>query len=85
MNATLEIPDELFQQAAAKAARENREVQDLVSEGLRLVLNWPASVPNERRQRMQRAPVQIREGNVLPVLSNDDMVILLERSGERLP
>ena len=38
MKTTLEIPDDLYRQAEARAARERREIRDLVSDGLRLVL-----------------------------------------------
>jgi Arc/MetJ-type ribon-helix-helix transcriptional regulator len=36
---TLDIPDELYREAEAKAAGERREVKDLVNEGLRLLLD----------------------------------------------
>jgi len=36
---TLDIPDELYQEAEAKAAGQRREVADLVNEGLRLLLD----------------------------------------------
>ena len=39
MKTTLEIPDDLFRQAKAKAAMEGRKLKDLVTEGLRLRLN----------------------------------------------
>jgi plasmid stability protein len=35
---TLEIPDDLYRQAKVRAAHEHREINDLVSDGLRLVL-----------------------------------------------
>ncbi len=35
----LNIPDELYREAEAKAAGEQREVADLVNEGLRLLLD----------------------------------------------
>jgi len=35
---TLEIPDELYRQAEDRAAHDRREIEDLVSDGLRLVL-----------------------------------------------
>lgn len=36
MKTTLEIPDDLFREAKAKAALEGRTLKDLVAEGLRL-------------------------------------------------
>ena len=39
MKTTLNIPDELFRKAEAKAVCERREVADVVNEGLRLLLD----------------------------------------------
>ena len=85
MKTTLEIPDELYRQAKAQAAHENRKMKDLVSEGLRLVLGLTKKTPSRHLRRMAKAPVSIRKGNTIPALSNDAMAALLERSGERLP
>ena len=38
MKTTVEIPDELFREAKATAARNGSKLKDLVAEGLRLVL-----------------------------------------------
>ena len=81
MKTTLEIPDDLYQQAKVHAARENRKMKDLVTEGLRLVLGRPSG----RSHRMKKPPVRIRAGNAIRALTNDEMAKLLERSGERLP
>ncbi len=67
-----------------QAARENRKIKDVVSEGLILVLGLAKQSPS-RQRRMKKAPVRIRNGNVIPALSNDAMAALLERAGERLP
>lgn len=83
MKTTLEIPDELYRQAKIRAASENRKMKDLVSEGLRLVLE--SSGKGAKGRRMAKAPVTIRKGNEIPALSNDEMARLLEQSGERLP
>lgn len=42
MKTTLEIDDELYRRAEAVAALSGRKMKDLVSDGLRLVLNGPA-------------------------------------------
>ena len=84
MKTTLEIPDDLYRQAKILAAHENRKMKDLVSDGLRLVLGGMEGAPRSLR-RMSKAPVVIREGNVISTLSNDAMAELLEASGERLP
>ena len=49
MKTTLQIPDELFRQAKAKGALEGLKLQDIVAEGLRLVLA-PKSSPSRRRR-----------------------------------
>ena len=41
MKTTLEIPDELFRQAKAKAAMEGRKLKDVVADGLRLAVKEP--------------------------------------------
>jgi len=82
---TLEIPDELYRQAKIRAAHENRKMKDLVSEGLRLVLGLTEKTKSRDVNRMTKAPVTVRKGNVIPALSNQAMAELLERSGERLP
>jgi len=46
---TVDIPDDLYRQAEARAAREHREIKELVSEGLRLVLgNGHRVAPRDR-------------------------------------
>ena len=85
MKTTLEIPDDLYRQAKVHAAHENRKMKDLVTEGLRLVLGLTKKTASRQLRRMTKAPVNIRRGNVIPSLSNDEMAKLLERSGERMP
>lgn len=85
MKTTLDISDELYRQAKILAASENRKMKDIVNEGLRLVLAGSRARSESSGPRMTIPPVHIRRGNELPVLSNDAMAELLERSGERLP
>ncbi len=85
MKTTLEIPDDLYRQAKVQAARDNRKMKELVTEGLRLVLGLTKKTPSRNLRRMTKAPVTIRRGNTIPALSNDEMARLMERSGERLP
>ncbi|MDL5054783.1 hypothetical protein QQ056_14685 [Oscillatoria laete-virens NRMC-F 0139] len=85
MKTTLDISDELYRQAKILAASENRKIKDIVNEGLRLALGLPASAVASSPQRMTDAPVQIREGNELPVLTNEAMAELLDQAGESLP
>ena len=50
MRTTVELPDDLFRKAKARAAMQGRALKDLVAEGLRLVLRTPvhSSVPSGR-------------------------------------
>ena len=81
MKTTLEIPDDLYQQAKVHAARENRKMKDIIAEGLLLVLRQATGKP----RRMLKPPVRIREGNEIRPRTNDQMAKLLESRGERLP
>jgi hypothetical protein len=49
---TLEIPDDLFRAAKAKAAMEGTKLKDLVAAGLRHVVHGPASRAPSRRVRL---------------------------------
>lgn len=49
---TLEIPDELFRAAKAKAALDGVKLKDLVAEGLRRVVHEPATRTVRRRVRL---------------------------------
>jgi hypothetical protein len=42
MKTTIEVSDELYRRAKAEAALQGRKLNDLVEEGLRLVLQTPA-------------------------------------------
>jgi hypothetical protein len=52
MRTTVELPDELFRQAKARAALQGRAVKDLVADGLRLLLRTSKCVqdPASRTQ-----------------------------------
>jgi hypothetical protein len=49
MKTTLEIPDDLFRQAKAKAALEGRNLKDLVADGLRAMVTGSAARSTARR------------------------------------
>jgi hypothetical protein len=58
---TLEIPDDLYRQAKVRAAHEHREIKDLVSDGLRLVLGGDTREASRDRalaalERVRRHP-----------------------------
>ena len=47
MKTTIDVPDDLYRRAKAEAALRGRRVKDLVEEGLRLVLEKPAEIPEQ--------------------------------------
>jgi hypothetical protein len=49
MKTTVEIPDELFRQAKAKAALEGIRLRDLVTRGLQLAMETPFEPVKRRR------------------------------------
>ena len=52
MKTTLEIPDDLFREAKAKAATEGRKLKDLVADALRAVVRQqPAAASSLRKTR----------------------------------
>ena len=61
MKTTLDIPNDLYRQAKAQAALENRKMKDLVAQGLRLVLSGSGSVnaqtPMEVLEEIRRNPL----------------------------
>jgi hypothetical protein len=54
MKTTVDIPDELFREAKATAARTGFKLKDLVADGLRLVLMQPK--PQGRRVKFPLIP-----------------------------
>jgi hypothetical protein len=56
MKTTVEIPDDLFREAKATAARNGSKLKDLVADGLRLVLG--KSVPQGRRLKFPLIPAR---------------------------
>jgi hypothetical protein len=85
MKLTVEIPEEVYRQAEVKAAGENRQIDDLVCEGLRLALGFISASNAALSCRMVKAPITVRKGNIVPVLTNEVPASLLEQTGERLP
>ncbi|MCL5098880.1 MAG: DUF2191 domain-containing protein [Candidatus Omnitrophica bacterium] len=69
MKTTLDIPDDLFRQAKAKAALEGRKLKDVVAEGLRMVLF--GAPPEPRKPRRIKFPVLTSRGKA-PLAIPDD-------------
>lgn len=57
MKTTIDIPDDLYRQAKTRAAAQNRKVKDLVSDGLKAVLDQDTSVSerNKSSEEVMRA------------------------------
>jgi hypothetical protein len=76
MRSTFDLPDDLMKRAKIAAIERGSTLRDLVAEGLRHVL---ANQPAPRRKRMTRAPVKLRPGHKLPLLSNREIAQVFER------
>ncbi len=63
MKTTLEIPDDLFREAKARAALEGRKLKDLVADGLRATLSGRVA-PAKPRKRVE-FPIIKGKGGVL--------------------
>lgn len=78
MKTTLEIPDELFREAKAKAALEGRKLKDLVAEGLRAVISGQTTA--SPRQRRVTFPILKAKGKVLTL--TDELIAEVEAREE---
>jgi len=67
MKTTVEIPDDLFRQAKARAALEGSSLRELMTEGLRRVLQTPRSPT-----RLRRAPFPLIRAEAGASLLTDD-------------
>jgi hypothetical protein len=63
LKTTLDIPNDLYRQAKAQAALENRKMKDLVAQGLRLVLSGSGGV---KPQTPMEVPEEIRRNPLHP-------------------
>ncbi len=73
MRTTIDIPDDLFRAAKAKAALEGRPLKELVLEGLNQVVRTPQpNTPAKKRLKRTRFPIieGKKDGRVL----TNDMV-----------
>lgn len=69
MKTTVEIPDDLFRQAKARAALEGLSLRDLVSYGIRLALQSPRLTAKPHRSTF---PL-IRAGSDTPPVTDADV------------
>jgi hypothetical protein len=57
MRTTVDLPDDLFRQAKARAALQGRALKDLVAEALKLLLQKPGSEPSTSRPNRTSFPI----------------------------
>ncbi len=86
MKTTVEIPDELFREAKATAARNGSKLKDLVADGLRLALGQVP--PTKRRSRFPLIPgrpgaARLTAAHVDEVEAAEDLTSRHARPGRR--
>lgn len=79
MRTTIDLPDELFRQAKAKAALDGLKLKDLlasyVEQGLR---GMPSPAAPRRRERSELPVARAATGRPLPALSNAEIHRILD-------
>lgn len=75
MKTTLEIPDDLFRQAKAKAAMEGRKLKDIVADGLRMATREPARA---KRRHVKFPLIRAKGKRKLPMPSDVAFRVELE-------
>jgi hypothetical protein len=56
MRTTVELPDDSFRKAKARAALQGKALKDLVAEGLKLLLKTPREMPVPSATGLKRKP-----------------------------
>jgi hypothetical protein len=79
MRTTIDLPDELFRQAKAKAALDGLKLKDLIAryveQGLR---GTPSQTAPRRRERSELPVARAAKGRALPALSNAEIQRILD-------
>lgn len=79
MRTTIDLPDELFRQAKAKAALDGLKLKDLIAryveEGLK---GLPLQASPRRRERSELPVARAATGRALPALSNEEIQRILD-------
>ena len=57
MRTTVELPDDLFLQAKARAALQGRSLEDLVADALRLALETPKAAQSPAQSHRTQFPI----------------------------
>jgi hypothetical protein len=64
-----------MKRAKIAAVKRGSTLRDLVAEGLRRVLT---DEPGSKRKRMTEAPVKLRDGHTIPLLSNRQIAAMFD-------
>jgi len=83
MKTTLEIPDDLFREAKAKAALEGIKLKDLVARGLKREVWGEARVGKKRRRASKPEPL-VHDFNKLPLIEGKPGSPVLDLTAERI-
>lgn len=79
MRTTIDLPDEIFRQAKAKAALGGMKLKDLIThyveQGLR---GMPPSMASHKRRRSELPVARAATGRTLPALTNAEIQSLLD-------
>jgi hypothetical protein len=81
LKTTVEIPDDLFRKAKAKAALEGIPLRDLVVYGLQLAMNEPSSGASTKMRRVQFPLIKQRPGS-MPLTDEDVSAALTAMDNE---
>jgi len=74
MRTTIDLPDSLFRDAKALAARQGTTLKEVVREALEAAM----AGAQEQSSRMDCAPIRGRESGAIPVRSNAEIAALLD-------
>lgn len=79
MRTTIDLPDELFRQAKARAALDGLKLKDLITRYVEQGLRGPAPVePSLRRRRSELPVARPATRRTLPSLTNADIQGILD-------
>lgn len=80
MRTTIDLPDELFRQAKARAALDGLKLKDLITRYVEQGLRAPApDEPPLRRRRSELPVARPATGRTLPSLTNADIQHILDK------
>lgn len=78
MRTTIDLPDDLFRQAKAKAALGGMKLKDLITLYVEQGLRGPSPVGSARRQRSELPVARKATGRTIPALSNAEIQRILD-------